>query len=53
MKHAVFSGFTYAKKQIWKAIENFFFAKAILNRYYMWKNTSKNSGIFFLGTIFL
>ncbi len=36
-----------------KAIDNFFFAKALLNRYYMWKNTSKNSLIFFLGTIFL
>ncbi len=29
-----------------------FFAKALLNRYYMWENTSKNSGVFFLRTIF-
>ena len=33
-------------------IDNFFFGQAILNRYYLWKNTSKNFGIFFLGTIF-
>jgi hypothetical protein len=30
----------------------FFFANAILNRYYNWINNSKNFEIYFLGTIF-
>ena len=38
------------KKIVW-AIDNFFLAKVILNRYYKWKNISKNFGIYFLGTI--
>jgi hypothetical protein len=31
---------------------HFFLAKALLHRYYMWKNYSKNFGAIFLGTIF-
>ena len=41
-------------QKIWKAIDNFFFAIVLLNRYryYKGKSTSKNFRIYFLCTIF-